>query len=60
MREEYDFSGGVVGKYARAYEKGTNLILLDHDVAEIFSDAKSANAALRSLIRIAAKRTKTS
>ena len=59
MRKEYDFSGGVVGKYARRYAQGTNLVLLDPDVARAFPDAKSVNTALRSLIRIAERgRTK--
>lgn len=53
MRKEYDFSGGVVGKYAQRYAQGTNLVLLDPDVARAFPDAKSVNDALRSLLRIA-------
>jgi hypothetical protein len=55
MRKEYDFSQALVGKYARAYAEGTNVILLDKDVSEVFPDAKSANEALRSLIRIAGR-----
>ena len=53
MRNEYAFSQASVGKYARPYEQGTNVILLDKDVSEVFPDAKSANEALRALIRIA-------
>ena len=53
MRRDYDFSGGVVGKYARRYQAGTNLVLLDPDVAGVFPDSKSVNEALRFLIRIA-------
>jgi hypothetical protein len=52
MRNTYDFSGGVVGKYARRYAAGTNLVLLDPDVAGVFPDSKSVNDALRSLVRI--------
>jgi hypothetical protein len=54
MRAEYDFSklkGGVRGKYLERYRAGTNLVLLSPDVAAFFPDAKSVNAALRSLIR---------
>jgi len=50
---EYDFRGGVRGKYAAAYAKGTNLVLLDPDVAELFPDAAAVNNALRALVAIA-------
>jgi hypothetical protein len=53
MREEYDFSGGVRGKHYQAYRQGTNLVLLDPDVAAIFKDAATVNAALRMLAKIA-------
>ncbi len=56
MRKNYDFSGGVVGKYARRYQAGTNLVLLDPDVAGVFPDSKSVNEALRSLVRIVERR----
>jgi hypothetical protein len=54
MRPEYDFSqlkGRVRGKYVERYREGTNLVLLEPDVAEAFPDADSVNEALRSLIR---------
>ncbi len=41
------------GKYAKEFAKGTNLVLLEKDIAEYFPDAKSVNDALRSLVRIA-------
>jgi hypothetical protein len=50
---EYDFRGGVRGKYAAEYAKGTNLVLLDPDVADLFPDAASVNEALRALAAIA-------
>jgi hypothetical protein len=53
MREDYDFSGGVRGKHYQAYRQGTNLVLLEPDVAKIFKDAASVNAALRMLAKIA-------
>jgi hypothetical protein len=53
MRDEYDFSGGVRGKYAERYAEGTNVVLLDRDVYEVFRDSKSVNAALRGLIKLA-------
>jgi len=49
MRPEYDFSGGVRGKYASRFPKDTIAVVLDPDVAEIFPDAKSVNDALRAL-----------
>ena len=53
MREEYDFSGGVRGKHYEAYRQGTNLVLLEPDVAKIFKDSATVNAALRMLAKIA-------
>lgn len=53
MRDEYDFSGGVRGKFYQEYIKGTNVILLDADVAEVFQDSEAVNQALRTLITIA-------
>jgi hypothetical protein len=52
MRPEYDFSGGVRGKYAERYAQGTNVVLLDPDVAAVFSDSESVNRALRALAGI--------
>jgi hypothetical protein len=53
MREEYDFRGGVRGKYAERFAKGSNIVVLDDDVARVFPDSASVNAALRELARIA-------
>src|SRR5215212_2061254 len=56
MRPEYDFSqvkGRVRGKYAERYREGTNLVLLDPDVAAAFPDAKAVNEALRLLMSVA-------
>ncbi len=52
LLDEYDFSKGVRGKYAQRYREGTNIVRLDDDVAKIFPDAKSVNAALRALGKI--------
>ena len=52
LLDEYDFSKGVRGKYARRYREGTNIVRLDDDVAKIFPDAKSVNSALRALGKI--------
>jgi len=52
MRKEYDFSKGVRGKYAKKYKSGTNIVLLDPDVAKVFTTPTSVNQALRSLSKI--------
>jgi hypothetical protein len=51
MRDEYDFSQGVRGKYARRYAHGTNVIVLEPDVAKVFSNSKAVNVSLRKIIR---------
>jgi hypothetical protein len=56
LRPEYNLSklkGGVRGKYAKRFRKGTNLVLLSPDVARFFPDEQSVNAALKSLVNIA-------
>ncbi|UBF30240.1 hypothetical protein K9N68_34020 (plasmid) [Kovacikia minuta CCNUW1] len=53
LRPEYDFSGGVRGKYYEAYMQSSNVVVLDPDVAEIFRDSASVNEALRLLAKIA-------
>ena len=50
MLDEYDFSGGVRGKYAQRYREGTNIVRLDDDVAELFPNSEKVNEALRSFI----------
>jgi len=51
MRSEYDFSKGVRGKYAQRYAEGTNVVLLEPDVAKEFPDAAAVNEALRQILR---------
>jgi hypothetical protein len=55
MRAEYDFSAGIRGKYVERYRRGTNIVLLDPELAEAFPDSKSVNDALRALVAIAAR-----
>ena len=55
-RDEYDFSGGVRGKFYKEYVQGTNVVLLDADVAEVFHDSEAVNQALRTLIIITKNR----
>ena len=56
MRAEYDFRGGVRGKYAARYAEGTNVVLLEPDVAELFPDSRTVNDALRALVAIVNRR----
>ena len=56
LREEYNLSelkDGVRGKYVEKYQAGTNLILLEPDVAAVFPTNESVNEALRLLMKIA-------
>jgi hypothetical protein len=55
MTAEYDFSGGVRGKYVDRYRRGTNVVLLDPELSEVFPDSKSVNEALRALVAIASR-----
>ena len=56
LRPEYDLStllkDGVRGKYAKRYEKGTNLVLLSPDVAKVFPTDEAVNEALRLVIQL--------
>jgi len=56
--KEYDFSKGVRGKYAKRYSEGTNVAVIEPDVAEFFPNPDSVNDALRSLIPIIKNRVK--
>jgi len=53
MRPEYDFSKGTRGTHHAAYRAGTNVVLLDADVAKAFPDSESVNRALRLLLDLA-------
>jgi len=55
MLDEYDFSKGVRGKYAKRYAEGTNIVILAPDVAEFYPDSESVNIALRALVGVARK-----
>jgi len=53
MQPEYDFSRGVRGKYATQFRKGTNLVVLEPEIAKFFADSAAVNDALRALVEIA-------
>ena len=52
MQPEYDFSSGVRGKYFRRYQRGTNVVVLEPDVAKAFPNASAVNDSLRALANI--------
>lgn len=59
MLDEYDFSKGVRGKFAKRYARMTTAVMLDSDVAAVFPDTESVNEALRALAKIARRNGKS-
>ncbi|MCZ6781095.1 MAG: hypothetical protein O7C73_05570 [Nitrospirae bacterium] len=60
---EYDLSqlkGGVRGKYYQRAKAGTNLVLIEPDLAQVFPNEESVNRALRLLLAAASGATKAS
>jgi len=51
MGDDYDFPQAGRGKYARRYAQGANVVVLEPDVARVFSNSKSVNVSLRKIIR---------
>lgn len=56
MRLEYDFSKGVRGVTAARYREGTNVIVLDPSVMDVFPDSEAVNEALRALAPVLRRR----
>jgi len=56
LRPEYDLKsllkGGMRGKYAMKYREGTNLVLLEPEIAKAFPNDKEANDALRLVMKL--------
>jgi hypothetical protein len=62
MRAEYDFdySKAVRGKhYKRLLKEGSNVVVLDRDIAKAFPDSASVNKALRSVLKRRPRRPTT-
>ncbi|MGB8368413.1 MAG: hypothetical protein WCF71_03860 [Verrucomicrobiia bacterium] len=59
LRAEYDFSRGIRGKYVRRYHRGTNVVVLEPDVAKVFPNTKAVNSSLRALANIIRRQEKT-
>ena len=55
MLDEYDFTNGVRGKYVGRVAAARNVITLEPDVAEVFTDSESVNQALRGLLPVIQK-----
>lgn len=58
MRDEYDFSKGIRGKYAGRFAEGTNVVVLEPDLAELYPDSESVNRALRLLAELARRQAR--
>jgi hypothetical protein len=52
IQEEYDFRPGIRGKYANRFGTGTVVVVLEPDVARVFSDSRSVNQTLRTVARL--------
>ena len=60
MRPEYDFSRAVRGATAARYAQGTNIVVIDPDVLDVFPDAEAVNETLRALAPVLRRRPKPS
>ena len=60
MRPEYDFSKGVRGVTAARYREGTNIVVLDPSVMDVFPDSEAVNEALRALAPVLRRRKRRS
>jgi hypothetical protein len=58
MRDEYDFSRSVRGKYASRFAQGANVVVLESDVAKVFPSSETVNSSLRALAGIIRHREK--
>ena len=52
MRPEYDFSVGVRGKHTTQYQSGSNVVVLQPDVADAFPTAEDVNETLRAVAKL--------
>jgi len=55
MLQEYDFSNGIRGKYAKKYKEGANIVKIDEDICKVFPNSKAVNEALRTFINLVIK-----
>ena len=52
IRSEYDWSKATRNPYARRFAQGSNIVVLEPDVAALFPNSASVNEALRSLASV--------
>ena len=56
LRPEYDLKTllktGIRGKYAQRFREGTNLVLLEPDVAKAFPNPETVNEVLRLVMQL--------
>jgi hypothetical protein len=56
MRREYDFSKAVRGATHKRYAAGSNIVVIDPDVLDVFPDGKAVNEVLRALAPVLRRR----
>ena len=56
MRPEYDFSSGMRGATAQRYAEGSNVVVIDPDLLDVFPDEVTVNETLRALAPVMRKR----
>ena len=59
LKPEYDFARGARGKYARRYAQGSNVVVLEPDVAKVFPNSEAVNRSLRALASIIRQQRKS-
>ncbi len=59
LRAEYDFNKGMRGKHAEQYAAGTNVVVIEPDIAAEFPTAKDVNETLRAVAQLLQQRRKT-
>lgn len=52
MRDHYDFTGGIRGKYVERLKKAGQMVLLEPDIAAVFTTSESVNSTLRGLLPV--------
>jgi hypothetical protein len=60
IRSEYDFSRGIRGKHAAKYAEGTNVVVLEPDVAREFKTTEQVNETLRTVAKLLEQHRKRS
>ena len=58
MRPEYDFSGAARGRTAARCAEGANVVVVGHDVLDVFPDSAAVNEALRALAPVIRRQRK--